>query len=77
LVILATCDSITLAAKVSRTSNIIAATSVMEVKDFVDWEKVFYRMLAQGHSLSRAYEIARATTNAPMVLLMKQDFTLA
>lgn len=73
LVVLAACDSIDLAAKASRRANIIAATTVMTVDSFIPWADCFYGMLSRGHALSRAYDIARSTTNAPMVLLMKKD----
>jgi hypothetical protein len=76
LVVLASCDSINLAAKVSRRTNIIAATTTMNTRDFEQWAECFYSLLFRGHSLSRAFEVARTTTNAPMVLLMKQDFVI-
>jgi hypothetical protein len=42
----------------------------------VEWERMFYKLLSRGQPLSRAYELARATTNAEMVLLMKKDFVI-
>ena len=77
LVVLASCDSIDLAARVSRTTNIIAATTVLQTNDFIKWAELFYQLLAQGHSLARAYDIATVTAIAPMVLLMKQDMTFS
>lgn len=78
LVFLATCDSVALAAKVSRTTNMIAATTTLQTEDFLQWERSFYRMLSRGDSLSSAYSIANATTNiTPMVLIMKQDIKFA
>jgi hypothetical protein len=77
LVVLAACDSVVLAAKVSRVTNMIAATSSVMVDDFVHWEDCFYRLLSRGQPLSRSFDIARATTVAPMVLLMKQDISFA
>jgi hypothetical protein len=73
LVVLASCDSIDLAAKVSRKSNVIAATTSMDVAGFAAWAECFYDLLSNGHSLSRAHDVARVTTSAPLVLLMKQD----
>lgn len=75
LVVLASCDSIDLAARVSRRTNIIAATTNMTTNDFAQWAECFYRLLFRGQPLSRAFEIARATINAPMVLLMKHDLS--
>jgi hypothetical protein len=73
VIVLAACDSIVLAAHVSRQANVIAATTSMSVEPFIQWATCFYNLLARGHALSRAYDIARATTDTPMVLLMKQD----
>jgi hypothetical protein len=77
LVVIAACDSIDLAAKASRRANIIAATTVMTVNGFSRWADCFYGLLSRGHALSRAYDIARSTTNAPMVLLMKNDVSFS
>lgn len=77
LLVLATCDSIDLAAKVSRRCSIVAATAEMSVDAFIAWAECFYGMLSRGHSLSRAYDVARTTTDAPMVLLMKQDLAFS
>ena len=73
LVVLATCDSIDLAARVARTTNIIGSTATMETKDFIEWADFFYRLLSQKYSISQAYDSATSTSNAPVVLLMKQD----
>jgi hypothetical protein len=76
LVILATCDSVVLAAQLSRVANMVAALGTMENKDFVEWERCFYGLLANGQPLSRAYDVARATTNAPVVLLMRRELAV-
>jgi len=77
LVVLAICDSIMLAARIARVTNMIAAIEPIEnERDFQEWERMLYRMLSRGQPLSRAYEMARATINAPMVLLMKHDFVV-
>jgi CHAT domain len=74
LVILATCDSVDLAARVARTTNIIASTAIMQTKDFIEWAEMFYQLLfKKKYPISQAYEIATSTSNAPVVLLMKQD----
>jgi hypothetical protein len=77
LVVLASCDSVALAAKISRVTNMIAATASVAVVDFEHWEDCFYTLLSRGQSLSRSFDIARATTIAPMVLLMKQDVSFS
>jgi hypothetical protein len=75
LVFLATCDSLTLAAELARSVNVIAATSSVEITAMLEWEKMFYTLLAQGRKLSEAYDIAVATSDAPMRLIMRHDMT--
>lgn len=77
LVVLASCDSISLAASVSRKVNIIAATKTIKVDTFTQWADSFYNLISQGHPLSRAFDVATTTTNAPMVLLMNHDITFS
>lgn len=77
LVVLAVCDSVKLAAIISRSTNMIAAIETVIDKDVLEWERLFYKLLSRGQSLSRAYEMARATTSPQMVLLMKRDFAIA
>lgn len=73
LVILATCDSIALGGRLSHTTNVIAATSSVEVAAFSSWEGCFFDILGQEYPLSQAFEISRRITDAPLVLLMKED----
>jgi hypothetical protein len=73
LVVLATCDSIDLAARVARTTNIVGSTTIMQTKDFINWANSFYRLLSRNYALSQAYDTAASTNHAPVVLLMKQD----
>ena len=73
LIVLATCDSLTLAAKISRKTNMIAASTSIAVKDFERWARAFYGMLGQGRPLSQSFELATATSDAPMILLMRRD----
>jgi len=73
LVVLMCCDSIALAARLSRTVSVIAGLGVIEDRSANDWAECFYRMLANGKSLSAAYEIARATTTCSMVLLLRDN----
>lgn len=73
LVILASCDSLLLAAKLAKTTNMISATGSVSVDDIVAWEKCFYELLARGEYLSQAFDVATASTEAPMLLLMNHD----
>jgi hypothetical protein len=73
LVILATCDSITLGAMISRTTNVIAATSSVEVENVLSWEKGFFSGLAKQYTVSQAFDICRCVSGLPLVLLLKAD----
>jgi hypothetical protein len=73
LVILATCDSLILAAKLAKITNMVAATDWVYVNDILRWELGLYKCLSKGISLSNAYETASSLSKAPMLLLLKKD----
>ena len=73
LVILATCDSLILAAKLAKITNMVAATDWVSIKDILDWELSFYKCISQGISISKAFDTAVSLSNAPMLLLIKKD----
>jgi len=77
LVVLATCDSLLLAVHLARVTNVIASTDWAKIQDIVKWEESFYSLLAQGRSLSDAFDLAKAATAAPMILLMRSDISFA
>lgn len=78
LVILATCDSLILAAKLAKVTNMIAATDWVSVKDMLDWEVSFYKCIAKGISISNSFETAASlSSKAPMLLLTKKDLAFA
>ena len=76
LAFLSTCNSLFLAAKLAPYVNVVAASGTLEIKKMVVWQGCFYDLLSRGHSLSESYEVAQATTNVPMVLLMKRDMVM-
>lgn len=73
LVILATCDSLLLGAKLAKITNMIAATDWVYVDDILQWELALYKCLTKGISLSNAYETASSISKAPMLLLLKKN----
>lgn len=73
LVILATCDSLLLGAKLAKITNMIAATDWVYVGDILQWELALYKCLTKGVSLSNAYETASSISKAPMLLLLKKN----
>ena len=72
-VFLATCDSLALGAKLARHMSVVAAMGTVETHRIVNWERCFYRLLAQGTSLAPSYDLAQATADVPMILLMRND----
>jgi hypothetical protein len=74
LVILATCDTLLLAAKLAGCTNMIAATDSVYMNDILKWELGLYKCLAKGISLSSSFEMASSLSKAPMLLLLKKDF---
>jgi hypothetical protein len=73
LLFLATCDSLTLGAIVSRSMSVVAASDFVETSRMLSWERCFYGLLGSGASLTTAYDVAQATTDLPMRLLMRND----
>jgi hypothetical protein len=73
LVFLATCDSLTLGAILSRTVSVIAASDWVESDPMISWERCFYQFLAKGTTLLASYDLAQATLDLPMRLLIRND----
>jgi hypothetical protein len=73
LLFLATCDSLTLGAILSRSINVIAASDAVDAETMIAWEKRFYSLLGKGQSLVTAYDLAQATADLPMRLLIRND----
>lgn len=76
LVVLNTCDSLALAARVARLANVVAGFALIGVPTAVEWSQVFYMLMARGKTLSQAFDVAQKTTDAGMVLLTKKDFRI-
>jgi hypothetical protein len=73
LLFLATCDSLTLGAILSRSVSVVAASDDVESARMIAWERCFYGLLAKGTSLTTSYDLAQATADLPMRLLMRND----
>ncbi len=74
LVVLATCNALFTASKISRTTNVIAASGEISVDVIVAWQRAFYGGLANGQSVFNSFELANAMSNASVVLHLKKDF---
>ena len=77
LVVLATCNALYTASRVSRFANVVAASGDIAVDVIVGWQKAFYGGLGAGQSLFNSYELANAVSTAPVVLHLKKDFVVA
>lgn len=73
LLFLATCDSLTLGAILSRSMSVIAASDNVESQAMIQWERCFYGFLATRISLAQSYDLAQATAHLPMRLLIRSD----
>ena len=73
LLFLATCDSLTLGAILSRSVSVVAASEDVLSAKMIAWEECFYGLLAKGMSLAASYDLAQATADLPMRLLMRND----
>lgn len=73
LLFLATCDSLTLGAILSRSVSVVAASDDVEATKMIAWERYFYGLLAKGTSLAASYDLAQVTADLPMRLLMRND----
>jgi hypothetical protein len=76
LVVLATCDSLLLAVHLARYTNVISTNDWVEGEKIAKWSKTFYRLLSQGKTLSKAYEVATNSMDVRMYLIIKSDFSL-
>ena len=77
LLFLATCDSLTLGAILSRSVSVIAASDDVESTKMIMWERCFYGLLGKGTTLTAAYDLAQATADLPMRLLIRNDAVFA
>jgi hypothetical protein len=76
LVVLATCDSIAMAAQLSRVTNVVASTTEISGDDVERWAGLFYDQLSQGKPLSQAFEFSKGPTNIPLSLMLKRDLRI-
>ncbi|HEX3555449.1 MAG TPA: TIR domain-containing protein [Thermoanaerobaculia bacterium] len=75
LVVLATCHSIFLADETANVTNVIATKTEVSGKEVAKWGRSFYRYLAQGDSLYKAYKLT--DEKSPMKLFRWRDVAFA
>ncbi|HST47731.1 hypothetical protein [Jatrophihabitans sp.] len=77
LIVLASCSSASMAAEIAGRTNMVAATETLSTRDWEGWSKIFYTLLASGLPMSQAYSVARSVIDAPVVMILHEDFTAA
>lgn len=77
IVVLPAWGTLSLAAKLSLATNVIAFHDMWDgendVKTIVKWERYFYTALAEGDPMSVAFKNANEDAEAPMYMMMKKD----
>lgn len=74
LTVLATCNALALAAQLARVTNVVSAASEINCSLLIDWSRYFYDLLARGRTLSQAFDVAKAATDASLVLVSQKEF---
>jgi len=75
LVVIASCESLKLAAKLRSVTNVIGTQDMVSPQMFAAWIENFYSMLP-NHSLSDAFRYAVDATRAPMTLYAEQELVM-
>jgi hypothetical protein len=77
LVVLATCKALLLAVEVATVANMAASDQDITGPEAADWEECFYRLIVQGRSVYKAFEITRQQRKAPIRAIRYKDVTFA
>jgi hypothetical protein len=75
LVVIVTCESLVVAARLARITNAIAAIHQIQFQRAIKWSKEFYWYLAQGRSLNDSFNRAQPLDPC-LLLLTRNDFRL-
>jgi hypothetical protein len=73
LVVLATCRALLLAVAVSRYANMAASDQEITGDEAAAWEECFYRLLAQGKSVFKAFDITQQQMATPIRPIHRKD----
>lgn len=77
LIVLATCNALSLAVEVARITNMIATNIEITGEAAAEWGECFYDLLASGFPLYKAFDITKANISAPMRLIRQKDIVFA
>ena len=73
LVVLATCKALLLGVTVSRYANMAASDQDITGDEAAAWEDCFYRLLAQGKPLFKAFDITQQQMTTPIRTIERKD----
>jgi hypothetical protein len=73
LVVLATCKALLLAVEVATVANMAASDQDISGKEAAEWEDVFYRLITQGKSVFKAFELTRQQRTTPIRAVRQKD----
>lgn len=73
LLVLTACDSLSLACELARVANVVLAPTTALRSEVVSWSDNFYRNLARGLPVSRAYSSSSGASRAPVTLILTKD----
>ena len=77
LVVLATCKALLLAVEVATVANMAASDQDITGKEAADWEDVFYRLIAQGKPVFKAFDLTRQQRATPIRAVRQKDLVFA
>ena len=73
LVVLATCKALLLAVEVATVANMAASDQDISGEEAANWEDCFYRLIAQGKSIFKAFELTRRQRQEPIRAVRQKD----
>ena len=73
LVVLATCKALLLAVEVATVANMAASDQDITGEQAAEWSECFYRLLSQGKSVYKAFDITRQQLSAPIRAVRHKD----
>jgi TIR domain len=77
LVVLATCQALLLAVELAPLVNMAASDQDISGEDAAEWEECFYRLLAQGKSVHKAFDLTRQQRKTPIRAIRQKDVVFA
>ena len=77
LVVLATCKALLLAVEVATVANMAASDQDITGQEAAEWEDVFYRLIAQGKSVFKAFELTRQQRTTPIRAVRHKDLVFS